>query len=78
MFRADALVTKVPTVPKRVWQKLSAGRGAKGRRFYDWAVIDLADEHAHRPRRLSWSAWRRRHQVRSIAGHYRRQAAYEG
>nr|WP_246102377.1 transposase [Streptomyces piniterrae] len=27
-FRADALVKKVP---KRAWQKLSAGRGAKGR-----------------------------------------------
>lgn len=39
-FRAEALARKVP---KRVWQKLSAGRGAKGQRFYDWAVIDLAD-----------------------------------
>ncbi|MEU9245813.1 IS701 family transposase, partial [Streptomyces sp. NPDC048385] len=39
-FRADALVQKVP---KRAWQKLSAGRGAKGLRFYDWAVIDLAE-----------------------------------
>ena len=29
--------------PERAWQKLSAGRGAKGHRFYDWAVIDLAD-----------------------------------
>jgi SRSO17 transposase len=37
-FRADALVEKVP---KRAWQKLSAGRGAKGQRFYDWAVVDL-------------------------------------
>ncbi len=39
-FRADALAAKVP---KRAWQKLSAGGGAKGHRFYDWAVIDLAD-----------------------------------
>ncbi len=39
-FRADALVKKVP---KRAWQKLSAGRCAKGQRFYDWAVIDLAE-----------------------------------
>jgi len=39
-FRADALVKKVP---KRAWQKLSAGRGAKGQRFYDWAVIDLTE-----------------------------------
>ncbi|MEV7971500.1 IS701 family transposase [Sphaerisporangium sp. NPDC088356] len=39
-FRADALAKKVP---KRAWQKLSAGAGAKGHRFYDWAVIDLAN-----------------------------------
>ncbi|MFF8973839.1 IS701 family transposase [Streptomyces sp. NPDC014995] len=38
--RADALAAKVP---KRAWQKLSAGAGAKGHRFYDWAVIDLAE-----------------------------------
>ncbi|MEH0586836.1 IS701 family transposase [Streptomyces sp. B21-106] len=37
-IRADALVKKVP---KRAWQKVSAGRGAKGQRFYDWAVVDL-------------------------------------
>lgn len=30
-------------VPKRAWQKLSAGRGAKRQRFYDWAVIGLAE-----------------------------------
>ncbi|WP_407917019.1 IS701 family transposase [Kitasatospora sp. NE20-6] len=191
-FRADALARKVP---KRAWQKLSAGPGVKGQRFYDWAVIDLAeatpghhqllirrnrtngelayyrchsttpaplatlvkvagsrwrveetfqsekglagldehqvrrypswarwvtlamlahaflaivraDEHAHRPapddlipltcneiqrllitvavhsdhgtaHRLAWSTWRRRHQARSQASHYRRQAASE-
>lgn len=39
-FRADALAQKVP---KRAWQQLSAGRGAKGHRFYDWAVVDLAE-----------------------------------
>ncbi|MFF1570589.1 IS701 family transposase [Streptomyces sp. NPDC058293] len=39
-FRADTLAKKVP---KRAWQNLSAGAGAKGHRFYDWAVIDLAD-----------------------------------
>ncbi len=37
-FRADALAKKLP---KRAWQKLSAGTGAKGHRFYDWPVIDL-------------------------------------
>ncbi|WLQ37966.1 IS701 family transposase [Streptomyces castrisilvae] len=39
-FRADVLAKRVP---KRAWQKLSAGTGAKGHCFYDWAVIDLAD-----------------------------------
>ncbi|MFB6980334.1 IS701 family transposase [Streptomyces scopuliridis] len=39
-FHADALARKLP---KRAWQKLSAGAGAKGHRFYDWAAIDLAD-----------------------------------
>jgi SRSO17 transposase len=39
-LRADTLAKKVP---ERAWQKLSAGAGAKGHRFYDWAVIDIAD-----------------------------------
>jgi len=39
-FHADALAAKVP---RRAWQKLPAGAGAKGHRFYDWAVIDLAE-----------------------------------
>ncbi|MFJ8586861.1 IS701 family transposase [Streptomyces sp. NPDC093595] len=41
--RADALVKKLP---KRAWQKLSAGAGAKGHRFYDWALADVADGQA--------------------------------
>jgi SRSO17 transposase len=36
--RADALVRRVPA---RAWQRLSAGRGAKGHRWYDWAFIQL-------------------------------------
>lgn len=40
-FRADALIRKRP---RRAWQKLSAGAGAKGHRFYDWALVDLADD----------------------------------
>lgn len=40
-FRADALAAKVP---RRAWQKVSAGAGAKGHRFYEWAVIDLTEE----------------------------------
>lgn len=40
-MRADALAKKLP---KRAWQKLSAGAGAKGHRFYDWALADVADD----------------------------------
>ncbi|MCH5677997.1 IS701 family transposase [Streptomyces gilvus] len=40
-LRADALVKKLPA---RAWQKLSAGAGAKGHRFYDWALADIADD----------------------------------
>jgi SRSO17 transposase len=36
--RADALVTGLP---RWAWQQLSAGPGAKGERFYDWAWITL-------------------------------------
>lgn len=37
-FRADGLAKKLP---RWAWQKLSAGAGAKGQRFCDWAHIDL-------------------------------------
>jgi hypothetical protein len=92
------------------WQRLSAGPGAKGHRWYDWALLALAfltvavlAEHDRPPPagliplirneivrlaaaliirpaggtryRLSWSAWRRRHQRTAQACHYRRQAA---
>jgi SRSO17 transposase len=38
--RADALAAKVPA---RAWQCISAGRGAKGHRHYDWAFLRLDD-----------------------------------
>ncbi len=68
-FRADALAAKVP---KRAWQKPPAGTGAKGHRFYDCAVIDLAEPRpgshqplvrrnsttvASRPPRCPWPRW---------------------
>ena len=34
--RADALAVKLP---KGAWQRLSCGDGAKGRRWYDWALV---------------------------------------
>lgn len=40
MLRADD-ITK--TLPRRAWQRLSAGPGAKGQRYYDWALIAHPD-----------------------------------
>jgi hypothetical protein len=39
-WRADALLRRVPA---RAWQCVSAGRGAKGHRLYDWALVRLDD-----------------------------------
>ena len=36
--RADTLTARLP---RRAWQQLSAGAGAKGQRYYDWALITL-------------------------------------
>jgi SRSO17 transposase len=41
-YRADALLRRVPAP---AWQCVSAGRGAKGHRYHDWAFICL-DENA--------------------------------
>ena len=38
LVRADALAA---ALPRRAWQRLSAGPGAKGQRYYDWAWLDL-------------------------------------
>jgi SRSO17 transposase len=38
--RADALLHRVPA---RAWQCVSAGRGAKGHRWYDWSFVRLDD-----------------------------------
>ena len=38
LFRADQLPA---VLPKHAWQRLSAGAGAKGQRYYDWALIEL-------------------------------------
>jgi SRSO17 transposase len=43
--RADAIAA---ALPKHVWQRLSAGQGSKGPRFYDWAWITI-DPDAERP-----------------------------
>lgn len=33
-------------LPTDVWRRLSAGNGAKGERFHDWAYLELADLNA--------------------------------
>jgi len=62
-FRADAMAAKVP---KRAWQKLSAGAGAKGHRFYDWAVVGLTE-----PRPGSHRLLIRRNPTTSELAYYR-------
>jgi SRSO17 transposase len=37
-IRADVLAAALPA---RAWQRHSAGSGAKGQRYYDWACLDL-------------------------------------
>src|SRR6266550_5643387 len=39
-FPAAGLAGKLPA---RAWQRLSAGAGAKGPRWYDWALIEVTD-----------------------------------
>jgi hypothetical protein len=43
-MRADALAA---TVPKGAWQRLSAGSGAKGQRYYDRAWVTVAAQAGH-------------------------------
>ncbi|MEV0724225.1 IS701 family transposase [Micromonospora purpureochromogenes] len=38
VYRADALAAGLPTA---AWQRMSAGRGAKGYRYYDWSLVAL-------------------------------------
>ena len=61
--RADELVTQLP---KRVWQRLSAGKGAKGHRFYDWAWIRLVGG-ADEPAGYRWLLIRRNRRTGELA-----------
>jgi SRSO17 transposase len=69
-IRADELATGLP---RRAWHRLSAGPGAKGQRFYDWAWIDHTDR-AHRDDPLDtqiWSLLIRRHRGTGELAYYR-------
>lgn len=35
--------TLAARIPRRAWQRLSAGSGAKGERYYDWAQVEIHD-----------------------------------
>lgn len=52
-IRADTLAADQP---RWAWQRLSAGPGAKGQRYYDWAWIDHTDP-AHRDDPLDHQRW---------------------
>ena len=39
-IRADELAARLP---RRAWQRLSAGEGAKGHRYHDWAWTSISD-----------------------------------
>jgi SRSO17 transposase len=60
-------------LPRWAWQRLSAGQGAKGERYYDWAWIDHTDR-AHRDDPLDsqcWSLLIRRHRHTGELAFYR-------
>jgi SRSO17 transposase len=47
-------------LPDRAWQRLSAGPGAKGPRWYDWALIEAADPAVTEGEGPHWLLIRRR------------------
>src|SRR2546429_163132 len=50
----------VRRLPARAWQRLSAGPGAKGPRWYDWALIEAADPAVTQGQGPHWLLLRRR------------------
>jgi SRSO17 transposase len=63
--RADELARRLP---KRAWQRLSAGTGAKGERFYDWALVDTTDPAAdHENTGHHWLLVRRNRRTGELA-----------
>jgi SRSO17 transposase len=60
-LRADQIAKQLPA---KAWQRLSAGAGAKGPRWYAWAMVDIdtADQPPHR-----WLLIRRNHSTGELA-----------
>ena len=68
--RADAAAAGLP---RRAWQRFSAGAGAKGQRVYEWAWIDHTDR-VHRDDEhdtAQWSLLIRRHPDTGELAYYR-------
>jgi SRSO17 transposase len=65
-YRADGLLRRVPA---RAWQWVSAGKGAKGHRYYDWAFIrlDHGDLEPTGDAGQRWLLVRRNHKTRELA-----------
>jgi SRSO17 transposase len=59
-LRADTLATRLP---KQAWQRLSAGIGAKGHRYYDWAFATITTSGPGR----RWLLIRRHRRTRELA-----------
>ncbi|HEX5204779.1 MAG TPA: IS701 family transposase, partial [Actinoplanes sp.] len=47
-------------LPKSSWQRLSAGTGAKGQRWYDWALVEVTDPALTSDPGANWLLIRRR------------------
>jgi SRSO17 transposase len=65
-YRPDDLLRRVPA---RAWQCVSAGRGAKGHRLYDWVFIRLDDRDPHPGGQAGqhWLLVRRNRKTRELA-----------
>jgi SRSO17 transposase len=65
-YRADALLRRVPA---RAWQCVSAGPGAKGHRYYDWAFVrlDHGDPYPGGQAGQRWLLVRRNRTTRELA-----------
>jgi hypothetical protein len=71
LVRADTLTAGLP---RRAWQRLSAGAGAKGERFYDWALVTVfppADPTPDDPDTQCWWLFVRRHHSSGGLAFYR-------
>ncbi len=50
--RQRQIKTIVAELPKEGWERVSAGAGSKGPRWYDWRRVDLSD-----PPQTGWKRW---------------------